>query len=88
MLRLSIALTKFFERVISDTYYIREISTGNIYAEAVNVTVNTNDYEEVTTMPLPVIGSAIMFISSIAYLILIGFVLRDVFIIDEIVLSF
>ena len=45
---------KVFEMVISDTYYIREKSTGIIYAEAVNVTVDINDYEEVTTMPLPV----------------------------------
>lgn len=45
---------KVFERVISDTYYIREISTGIIYAEVVNVTVDINDFEEVTTMPLPV----------------------------------
>lgn len=45
---------KVFERVISDTYYIREISTGIIYAEAVNVTVDINDYEEVTTMLLPI----------------------------------
>ena len=45
---------KVFERVISDTYYIREIATGIIYAEAVNTMVNINDYEEVTTMPLPV----------------------------------
>ena len=43
-----------FERVVSDTYYIREIATGIIYAEAVNIIVNTNDYEEVTTMPLSV----------------------------------
>ena len=43
-----------FERVVSDTYYIREIPTGFIYTEAVNVTVNTNDYEEVLDMPLPV----------------------------------
>lgn len=50
---------KVFERVVSDTYYIREISTGNIYAEAVNVTVDINDYEEVTTMPLPVIEEAL-----------------------------
>ena len=46
---------KVFERVISDTYYIREKSTGFIYTEAVNVIVNINDFEEVTTMPLPVI---------------------------------
>ena len=45
---------KVFERVVSDTYYLKEISTGFIYAEAVNVTVDINDYEEVTTMPLPV----------------------------------
>ena len=45
---------KIFERLTSDTYYIREISTGIIYAEAVNVTVDINDYEEVTTMLLPV----------------------------------
>ena len=45
---------KVFEMVISDTYYIREISTGFIYTEAVNVTVDTNDYEEVLDMPLPV----------------------------------
>ena len=50
---------KVFERVISDTYYIKEKSTGFIYAEVVNVTVNTNDYEEVTTMPLPVIEEEI-----------------------------
>ena len=43
-----------FERVISDTYHIKEKSTGFIYTEAVNITVDTNDYEEVTTMPLPV----------------------------------
>ena len=45
---------KVFERVTSDTYYIKEKSTGFIYTEAVNIIVNTNDYEEVTTMPLPV----------------------------------
>ena len=45
---------KVFERLVSDTYYIREISTGIIYAEAVNVTVDINDYEEVLDMPLPV----------------------------------
>ena len=45
---------KVFERVVSDTYYLKEKTTGFIYAEAVNVTVDTNDYEEVTTMPLPV----------------------------------
>ena len=45
---------KVFERVVSDTYYLKEKSTGNIYAEAVNVTVDINDYEEVTTMLLPV----------------------------------
>ena len=45
---------KVFERVASDTYYIKEKSTGFIYAEVVNVTVDINDYEEVTTMPLPV----------------------------------
>ena len=45
---------KVFERVVSDTYYLKEKSTGIIYAEVVNVTVNTNDYEEVTTMLLPV----------------------------------
>jgi hypothetical protein len=45
---------KVFERVTSDTYYVKEKSTGIIYAEAVNVTVDINDYEEVTTMPLPV----------------------------------
>ena len=45
---------KVFERLTSDTYYIKEISTGIIYTEVVNVTVDTNDYEEVTTMPLPV----------------------------------
>ena len=46
---------KVFERLTSDTYYIKEKSTGIIYAEAVNVTVDINDYEEVTTMLLPVI---------------------------------
>lgn len=45
---------KVFERVISDTYYLKEKSTGFIYTEVVNVTVDINDYEEVTTMPLPV----------------------------------
>ena len=45
---------KVFERVISDTYYLKEKSTGNIYAEAVNITVDINDYEEVLNMPLPV----------------------------------
>ena len=45
---------KVFERVVSDTYYLREKATGFIYTEAVNVTVDTNDYEEVTTMPLTV----------------------------------
>ena len=45
---------KVFERLVSDTYYLKEKSTGIIYAEAVNVTVNTNDYEEVLDMPLPV----------------------------------
>lgn len=45
---------KVFERVISDTYYLKEKSTGIIYTEAVNVTVDTNDYEEVLDMPLPV----------------------------------
>ena len=45
---------KVFERVVSDTYYIKEKTTGFIYSEAVNVTVDINDYEEVTTMPLPV----------------------------------
>ena len=45
---------KVFERVVSDTYYIKEKSTGIIYTEAVNVTVDINDFEEVTTMPLPV----------------------------------
>ena len=46
---------KVFERVVSDTYYIKEKATGIIYAEVVNVTVDINDFEEVTTMPLPVI---------------------------------
>ena len=50
---------KVFERVISDTYCIKEISTGNIYVEAVNVTVDTNDYEEVLDMPLPAIEEAL-----------------------------
>ena len=45
---------KVFERVVSDTYYIREISTGFIYSEAVKTTVNQDDYEEVLDMPLPV----------------------------------
>lgn len=45
---------KVFERVISDTYYLREKSTGIIYSEVVNITVNINDYEEVLDMPLPV----------------------------------
>ena len=45
---------KVFERVVSDTYYLKEKSTGFIYTEAVNVTVDTNDYEEVLDMPLPV----------------------------------
>ena len=45
---------KVFERVVSDTYYIKEKATGIIYTEAVNVTVDINDYEEVTTMLLPV----------------------------------
>ena len=44
---------KVFERVVSDTYYIREISTGSIYAEAVNVTVDINDFEEILDMTLP-----------------------------------
>lgn len=46
---------KVFERVISDTYYIKEKSTNTIYSEVVNITVNINDYEEVLDMPLPVI---------------------------------
>ena len=50
---------KVFERVVSDTYYIKEKMTGFIYSEAVNVTVDTNDYEEVTTMPLHVIEEAL-----------------------------
>ena len=45
---------KVFERVVSDTYYIKEKTTGFIYSEAVNVAVDVNDYEEVTTMPSPV----------------------------------
>lgn len=45
---------KVFERVVSDTYYIKEKTTGFIYSEVVNIIVNTNDFEEVTTMPLPV----------------------------------
>ena len=45
---------KVFERVISDTYYIKEKTTGFIYAEAVNVAVNKDNYEEVLDMPLPV----------------------------------
>ena len=45
---------KVFERVVSDTYYLKEKATGIIYAEAVNVTVDINDYEEVATMLLPV----------------------------------
>ena len=45
---------KVFERVTSDTYYIKEKSTGFIYSEAVNVTVNKDNYEEVLDMPLPV----------------------------------
>ena len=45
---------KVFEMVVSDTYYLKEKATGIIYAEVVNVTVNTNDYEEVLDMPLPV----------------------------------
>ena len=45
---------KVFERVISDTCYLKEKTTGFIYSEAVKTTVDINDYEEVTTMPLPV----------------------------------
>ena len=45
---------KVFERLTSDTYYIKEKTTGFIYSEAVNIIVNTNDFEEVTTMLLPV----------------------------------
>ena len=45
---------KVFERVVSDTYYIKEKTTGFIYSEAVNVTVNKDNYEEVLDMPLPV----------------------------------
>ena len=44
---------KVFERVVSDTYYIREIATGIIYADAVNVTVDINDFEEILDMTLP-----------------------------------
>ncbi len=46
---------KVFERVVSDTYYIREKSTNTIYSEVVNITLDINDYEEVLDMPLPVI---------------------------------
>ena len=46
---------KIFERLTSDTYYIKEKSTGIIYTEVVNVTVNINDFEEATTMPLPAV---------------------------------
>ena len=45
---------KVFERLTSDTYYIKEKTTGIIYAEVVNITVDINDYEEVLDMPLPV----------------------------------
>lgn len=44
---------KVFERLTSDTYYLREKATGIIYSEVVNITVNINDYEEVLDMPLP-----------------------------------
>ena len=45
---------KVFERLTSDTYYLKETSTGIIYAEAVKTTVNQDNYEEVLDMPLPV----------------------------------
>lgn len=45
---------KVFERVVSDIYYLREKSTGHIYSEAVNISLNIEDFEEVLDMPLVV----------------------------------
>lgn len=42
---------KVFVRIVSDTYKIREIATGNVYDHAVNYELNIEDYEE-TDIPL------------------------------------
>jgi hypothetical protein len=47
------APNRVFQKLVSDTYYLREKSTGAIYSEVVNITVNINDYEE-TDIPLDV----------------------------------
>lgn len=44
-----------FERVYSDTYYIREKSTGRVFSEVVNYSVDIDDYEEIIDMPLPIV---------------------------------
>lgn len=46
---------RVFQRLVSDTYYLREKSTGAIYSEVVNISINIDDYEEILDMPLPVV---------------------------------
>lgn len=44
--------TRQFQKTISDTYMIRQIETGNIYQEAVDILPCSYTYEE-TDIPLP-----------------------------------
>lgn len=43
--------TRQFQKTISDTYMIRQIETGNVYQEAVDILPCIYTYEE-TTIPL------------------------------------
>lgn len=47
------APNRVFQKLVSDTYYLREKSTGAIYSEVVNISINIDDYEE-TDIPLDV----------------------------------
>jgi hypothetical protein len=48
------APNRVFQKLVSDTYYLREKPTGAIYSEVVNISINIDDYEEVLDMPLPI----------------------------------
>jgi hypothetical protein len=47
------APNRVFQKLVSDTYYLREKSTGAIYSEVVNISINIDNYEE-TDIQLPV----------------------------------